>query len=219
VSRVGLILCLFTSLSGCAIGHLTGTSASRPGDIHEGLRDRASALSRTAWDRVKTSSSRLSAWATILMEGRSEQDFNGLAASSENAPATSYLALKSRECSTDAERLLAVVTDVRTKTQEADSFIAFAKSVEADARARIAALQSWPANTEADRHRRALVEDKRVIEQAVADLRHQKATFAEVERELRAAAKGLDTAPLKAALEGLGERITRLGTFASAMDA
>jgi hypothetical protein len=216
---MGLILCLCTGLSGCAIGHLTGTNASRPGDLHEGLRDRASALSRTAWDRVKTSSSRLSAWATILMEGRTEPSANGLAASSENAPAASYLALKSRECSSDAERLLAVVSDVKAKTEEADSFIAFAQSVEADARARIAALQAWPANTEADRQRRALVEDKRVIEQAVADLRHQKATFAEVERELRSATNRLDTAPLKAALEGLGARITRLGTFASAMDA
>jgi hypothetical protein len=215
---MGLILCLCTSLSGCAIGHLTTASASRPGDNHEGLRDRASELSRTAWDRVKTSSSRLSAWATILMEGR-EPASGVFAASSENAPATSYLALKARECSSDAERLLAVVSDVKAKTAEADSFIAFAQSVEADARARIAALQPWPAHTEADRQRRALVEDKRVIEQAVADLRHQKATFAEVERELRAAAKGLDTAPLKAALEGLGERISRLGTFASAMDA
>jgi hypothetical protein len=216
---MGLILCLCTGLSGCAIGHLTSTSASRPGDNHEGLRDRASALSRTAWDAVKTSSSRLSAWATILMEGRSEPGPGGLAASSENAPAASYLALKSRECSTDAERLKAVVSDVKAKAAEADSFLAFAETVQEDARARIAALQAWPANSEADRQRRALVEDKRVIEQAVADLRHQKATFAEVERELRAAAKGLDTAPLKAALEGLGERISRLGTFASAMDA
>jgi hypothetical protein len=214
--RVCAVLSAGALLSGCAIGRL---STSRQDDMHQGLRDRAEGLSRTAWESVKSSSSHLSAWATILMEGSSKPASSGLAASSQGAPATSYLELKSRECNTDAERLAAVVTDVKAKTDEADAFIAFAQSVRQDAQARIAAQQAWAPSAEVERQRRALAEDKRVLEQAVADLRQQKATFAEVERELRAAARGLDTSPLKAALAGFGQRISRLSALALEMDA
>lgn len=187
--------------------------------MHQGLRDRAESLSRTAWASVKSSGSHLSAWATILMEGSTKDGGSGLAASAQAAPATSYLELKSRECNTDAERLAAVVADVRAKTDEADAFIAFAQSVREDAQARIAAQQAWAPAAISERQRQALAEDKDVIEQAVATLRQQKATFAEVERELRAAARDLDTSPLKAALEGLGQRIQRLNALAQEMDA
>lgn len=215
-ARVCAALSVAALVSGCAIPSFT---TSRRDDMHQGLRDRADGLSRTAWASVKSSGSHLSAWATILMEGSSKDSSSGLAASSHDAPATSYLEIKSRECNTDLERLAAVVADVKSKTDEADAFIAFAQSVREDAQARIAAQQAWAPSAEADRQRQALAEDKDVIEQAVATLRQQKATFAEAERELRASARGLDTASLKAALDGLGQRIQRLSALAQEMNA
>jgi hypothetical protein len=216
--RVGVAICLCAGLSACAMGHLSSAGSSRAGDAHQGMRDHAATLSRTAWDRVVNSGSTLSAWATILMEGRSNQHEEGLAAAASSAP-EAYLALKTKSFKTDASRLAAVVGDVTAKTAEADAFIAFAQSVHADAQRRIAAVSAVPANPEAAHQRAALAEDKRILEQAVADLRSQKATYSEVERELRAASPPLDTSSLKAALEALGTRITRLVELSQAMDA
>lgn len=199
------------------MGHLSSVSV-RSDDAHQGLRDRAAALSRTAWDRVVNSGSALSAWATILMEGRSNQKEEALAASASSAP-EAYLALKARSFKTDGERLNAVVGDVTAKTSEADAFIAFAQTVNADAQRRIAALSAAPEGGEVTRQRAALAEDKRILDQAVADLRSQKATYSEVERELRATSPPLNTATLRAALEALGTRITRLVELSRAMDA
>jgi hypothetical protein len=218
VRHAGIIFCVGAGLSGCAIGHLSSVGGGHASDVHQGLRDRAADLSRAAWDRVVQSGSRLSAWATILMEGRSDHQSEGLAASSENAPASSYLAAKARTYNTGAEQLSAVVADIRAKTAEADSFIAFARAVNADSQQRIVALQAGPQAGEAVRLKNALVEDQRVLERTVANLRSQKVTFGEVERELRVQGPGLDTAPLKSALESFGARITRLGELAHAMD-
>ncbi len=191
------------------MGHLSGAVSSSANDEHQSLRTRAASLSRTAWDAVVTSGSTVSAWATILMEGRSNKGENALAASANSTP-EAYLALKAKSFKSDGARLKAVVSDVEAKTIEADSFIAFAQAVASDSEKRLSAFEQASDAAAADRQREMLSQDRRVLEQAVADLRSQKATYAQVERELREVSPPLDTSSLKAALQELGTRIVRL---------
>ena len=209
---------LSCAVCGCSMGHLSGVGDNTR-SAHESLRTRAAHLSQTAWDSVKSEGTRLSAWATILMEGSSAQRNAGLAASAQNGPAASYLALKAQTYGTGAERLAAVTRDVQAKTLEADAFIAFAQTVIADTRRKLSIYQVSDTQQPAQSERIVLTQDREVIANAVADLKSQRATFSEAEHALRTGQRVLDTTPLAAALAALELRITRLQGLGRAVSA
>jgi len=216
--RQAAILFLSTAISGCAVGKL---SAERPdgsatGRLHQSFLAEAATISKSAWDEVRSSGSRIGAWTTILMEGRDDGGTNSLAASSKaSSPAASYLALKAETYSTPKEQLKAVVSDLKAKTAEVDQFIGFASELSAAYRTEASAAALGVRHTEMIRD--TANADRYVLEHSVAELKSQRATYEAVARQLKE--EKVDTSSFDRALSAFNERIEKVTALALAMDA
>lgn len=216
--RRAALLGFCIAVSGCAVGKLSAERAdgSRTGKLHQSFLAEAAAISKSAWDEVRSSGSKIGAWTTILMEGRDESDPKVLAASSKaTSPAASYLALKAETYATPKDQLKAVVADLKAKTAEVDQFIGFATELSEAYRAEANAPALGVRRAEADRA--TAKADRYVLEHSVAELKSQRATYEAVARQL--GDQKIDTSPLSRALVAFNERIEKVGALALAMDA
>lgn len=217
-SRQAAVLGIFVAISGCAVGKLSAErmDGSPTGKLHQSFLAEAAAISKSAWDEVRSSGSKIGAWTTILMEGRDESDPTALAASSKaTSPAASYLALKAEIYSTPKDQLRAVVADLKAKTAEVDQFIGFATELSEAYRAEANAPVLGAHRAAVDRA--TAKADRYVLEHSVAELKSQRATYEAVSRQL--GEQKVDTAPLDHALVAFNERIEKVGALALAMDA
>ena len=217
-SRQAAVLGFCSAISGCAVGKLSAgrVDGSPTGRLHQSFLTEAAAISKSAWDEVRSSGSKIGAWTTILMEGRDESDPTALAASSKaTSPAASYLALKAETYATPKDQLRAVVADLRAKTAEVDQFIGFATELSEAYRAEANEPALGTRRAEADRA--TAKADRYVLEHSVAELKSQRATFEAVGRQL--GDQMVDTSALDRALVAFNERIEKVGALALAMDA
>ena len=205
------------ALSACTVGKLSAerTSESSTSRLHKSFLDEAAEISKCAWDEVRSSGSKVGAWATILMEGRQSGDPEVPAASSKaSSPAASYLALKAETYSSPKDQLKAVVGDLRAKTTEVDKFIGFASELSAAYRA--AASAQAMGQRQAAQERATAKSDRYVLEHSVAELKSQRATYEAVARELNN--ETVDTSALTRALKAFDQRIDEVAALALAMD-
>lgn len=217
-ARQAAVFGLCVAMSGCAVGKLSSQRAdeSVTGRLHQSFLEEAAAISRSAWDEVRSSGSKIGAWTTILMEGRDESDPTALAASSKAvSPAASYLALKAETYATPRDQLKAVVADLRAKTAQVDMFIGFATELSAAYRTEANATAIGARHT-VDQHATAQA-DRYVLEHSVAELRSQRATYEAVARQL--GDQKVDTSSLARALDAFNQRIDQVNALALAMDA
>lgn len=208
---------LCAAISGCAVGKL---SEGRVGEgetsqLHRSFLAEAAEISKCAWDEVRSSGSKIGAWATILMEGRDSSDPGVLAASSKaTSPAAGYLALKAETYATPKDQLKAVVGDLKAKTAEVDRFIGFASELSASYRASASAEAAG--ERQAARARATAKSDRYVLEHSIAELKSQRATYEAVARQL--GNEAVDTSALAHALKAFDQRIDQVAALALAMD-
>ncbi len=208
---------LCASVSACAVGKLSAERVGESGtsQLHRSFLAEAAKISKCAWDEVRSSGTKIGAWATILMEGRDSGDPGVLAASSKaKSPAASYLALKAETYATPKDQLKAVVGDLNAKTAEVDRFIGFASELSAAYRA--AASARAMGQPQAAKERATAKSDRYVLEHSVAELRSQRATYEAVARQL--GNEKVDTSALSRALKALDQRIDQVANLALAMD-
>lgn len=209
---------LCAAISACAVGKLSAerTGESATSQLHRSFLAEAAEISKSAWDEVRSSGSKIGAWATILMEGRDSSDTGGLAASSKaTSPAAGYLALKAETYASPKDQLKAIVGDLDAKTAEVDRFIGFASELSAAYRA--AAAEQASGERQAAKDRAMAKSDRYVLEHSVAELKSQRATYEAVARQL--GGENVDTSALARALKSFDQRIDRVAALAMAMDA
>jgi ABC-type transporter Mla subunit MlaD len=216
------LLCALTlGLGGCAVGKLSVNAApSQDNELHQSFLTQAAAISSSAWQEILSSGTHVSAWATILLEGRGDGAPDMLAASSQASPAATYLASKAEQFSAPQDQMNAVVGDLREKTSQVDAFIAYASALSTQYRRQTTTLApiASAALIEANRQQ-AIQSDCHVLARAVSELKSQKATYEAVQRRLQNQGNGVDTSPLASAINVFDAKIDRLNDVATDMQA
>jgi hypothetical protein len=220
-SRVRLTACvgksliataLALSVSGCAVTTVWTDSSAQQSIEHlqANFRRQAAAVSRSAWDDVRSSPSRIGSLMSMLIEGRKADEPKAAAAAAPKSPAADYLAQKASNFDSKEQQLSSVVADVRHQTAEIDTFIRFADALATDYSVRLASLDAGPNLTPKSHAEVQCDADRHVLEQTVERLRKQKATYEEAVRTLKKQQPSLDTARFAQAITLFDGRIDRL---------
>lgn len=195
--------------------------------LQASFRRQAAAVSRSAWDDVRSSPSRIGSFVSMLIEGRKADKATAQAAATPKTPAANYLAQKASSFDNKQQQLSSVVADVQHQTAEIDTFIRFTDALADDYRVRFASLET---STDVAPKTTAEVQcdaDRHVLERTVARLRKQKATYEEAVRTLKKQQPSLDTARFAQAigrfdgginqLVALDKRMARTAPYGTAM--
>ena len=177
---------LVLPLGACAVGSIKTVPAAELtlSPSQQSLREQAAVIAQTSWDQVRDQGSSIASFASVLMNGRSDEG-------AEHTPdqAEAYLNQVSARADEKTPVLELIVADVDAKADQVARFLGFARS-----------LKDGGADAE----------DQRIVELASAQLKRQRATFETAGRRLAADEDGLDVAPLDGALARLESRIEEL---------